>query len=193
MYKRQPAYRGQQLVDKIYAHAIPLLKKRGITKCALEVIQENARAIRVYQRIGFAIQRNLNCYKGTLSDSDQNSQVKKIDFSELQHLGYPKHNFYSWDHTNDALAQLGTEYETYSVVDNENKMLGYFIINPTNGRLAQVELEAGSFDTITTAISQINKEIRIVNVDDRRVDLIESLQSQGLENTINQYEMEMDI
>ena len=72
-------------------------------------------------------------------------------------------------------------------------MLGYFIINPTNGRLAQVELEAGSFDTITTAISQINKEIRIVNVDDRRVDLIESLQSQGLENTINQYEMEMDI
>ncbi len=188
-----PTYRGRQLVDKIYAYAIPFLKKKGITKCVLEVIQDNARAIRVYQRIGFAIQRNLNCYKGFLSGSDQNFQVKKIDFSELKNLGYPKHNFYSWDHTNDALAQLETEYETYFVVDNEHKILGYFIINPTNGRLAQVELETGGYDTITTAISQINKEVRIVNVDDRRVDLIENLLANGLENTINQYEMEMDI
>ncbi len=188
-----PAYRGRQLVDKIYAYAIPLLKEKGITKCVLEVIQDNARAIRVYQRIGFAIQRNLNCYKGTLSESEQVPKIKKIDFSELQELGYPKHNFYSWDHTNDALVQLGKEYETYTVVDPANQLLGYFIINPTNGRLAQVEVETEDFATITAAISQVAKEVRIVNVDDRRVDLIENLLTYGLQNTINQYEMEMDI
>jgi ribosomal protein S18 acetylase RimI-like enzyme len=43
-----PAYRGQKLVDRLYDHAIPRLKERGIQKCQLEVIQENERAIRVY-------------------------------------------------------------------------------------------------------------------------------------------------
>lgn len=188
-----PAYRGQQLVDKMYAHAIPILKKEGITKCALEVIQENARAIRVYQRIGFAIQRNLKSYKGTLSSSGETVEIQKMDFSKIAELGYPKHNFYAWDFANDALLQPGNVYEAYTVMGDEHKILGYFVIDPTKGMLAQIEADAKDFPTFATAIHQISKEVRIVNVDDRRTDLIENLLANGLENSINQYEMEMSI
>ncbi len=188
-----PAYRGKQLVDQIYAHALPLFKKEGIIKCTLEVIQENARAICVYQRIGFTIQRNLNSYKGTLPSSGETVDIQKIAFSKIAELGYPKHNFYAWDFANDALRQSGNVYETYSVMDGSNKMLGYFVIDPAKSTLAQVESAAINFPTIAAAISQISKEVRIVNVDDRRTELIENLIAHGLENSINQYEMEMDI
>ena len=61
-----PAYRGQQLVDKMYEKAIPIFKENDITSCALEVIQANDRAIRVYERIGFTKQRSLQCFKGAI-------------------------------------------------------------------------------------------------------------------------------
>ena len=188
-----PAYRGQQLVDQMYAYAIPFLKKEGITKCSLEVIQENARAISVYKRIGFTTQRSLQSYKGTLATSGETVDFQKVAFSKIEALGYPKHNFYSWDFANDALRQAGNVYETYSVMDSANKMLGYFVIDPVKGTLAQIESEVVHFPTIATAISQVAKEVRIVNVDDRRTNFIENLLAHGLENSINQYEMEMDI
>jgi len=59
--------------------------------------------------------------------------------------------------------------------------------------LAQIEADGKDFPTFATAIHQISKEVRIVNVDDRRTDLIENLLANGLENSINQYEMAMDI
>jgi len=61
-----PAYRGQRLVDKMYEIAIPQFKAKGIEQCSLEVIQENARAIAVYERLGFKKLRGVNCFGGEI-------------------------------------------------------------------------------------------------------------------------------
>ena len=74
-----PDYKGQALVDKMYEFARPIFQKKGIQKCMLEVIQGNARAIRVYERIGFKIVRSLRCFRGgIILDKDAASTINVI-------------------------------------------------------------------------------------------------------------------
>lgn len=183
-----PVYRGQQLVDKMYSYALPVFKKRGISKCALEVIQANARAIKVYERIGFSIERQLKCFKGTIAMDSVPVHIKKTNFNQLLENGSPGHNYYSWDHTNPAIVKSGDLYETYTVLDTNKKSIGYFNIQ-ANGYVAQLEAKSHHFPLLVSGIQQITDQIRINNVDDRRTDLVDNLLACGLLNTIDQYEM----
>ena len=56
-----PEYRGKRIVKTIYDFAIPDLMQNGITKCLLEVITENAKAIKSYEGIGFKICKYYKC------------------------------------------------------------------------------------------------------------------------------------
>jgi len=185
------AYRGKQLVDKMYEFANPFLKKHGIQKCQLEVIQKNGRAIRVYERIGFKIQRGLNCFKGEIIADAENIKIQKVNFQDFIKEPNPHHHFYSWDNVNPAILNLQDNYETY-IVNNAQGPIGHFVINPT-GYVAQLEAKDGQFTGLMNGIAQISKAIRINNVDDRRTTMIEKLEKHGIANVINQYEMEMDI
>ena len=185
-----PAFRGQQVVDRLYAFAIPFFEEKGITNCALEVIQENARAIKVYERIGFAKKRSLNTYKGTITSELQNVDIQAVDFQNLLR-GLPDHDYYAWDFSNEALLLLKDTYTTYLVHRPNKKAVGYFVINSTNGTVAQLDSSDADLPYLLSGIQQIAPAIRIVNVDEKRTKLIQNLLHCGLENTINQFEMEM--
>jgi ribosomal protein S18 acetylase RimI-like enzyme len=49
-----PAYRGQRVAEKMLALVEDIARERGACKLTLEVLQGNAGAIRLYQRVGFA-------------------------------------------------------------------------------------------------------------------------------------------
>lgn len=55
------AWRGQGLASAMFDFALPALRARGIDTFVLEVLQENAPAIRAYEKAGFAITRELDC------------------------------------------------------------------------------------------------------------------------------------
>lgn len=55
------AWRGQGLASAMFDFALPALRARGIDTFVLEVLQENASAIRAYEKAGFAITRELDC------------------------------------------------------------------------------------------------------------------------------------
>lgn len=61
-----PEYRGLKIVQSIYEHALPDLKRKGVENCSLEVITRNEKAIRSYQSIGFEIIKKYKCYHGTI-------------------------------------------------------------------------------------------------------------------------------
>ena len=54
-----PEQRGKKIVKKLYNYAIPILKSHGIEQCRLEVIQNNEKAVKAYQSIGFKEEREL--------------------------------------------------------------------------------------------------------------------------------------
>lgn len=49
-----PAYRGQRIAEKMLALAEGIARERGACKLTLEVLQGNAGAIKLYNRVGFA-------------------------------------------------------------------------------------------------------------------------------------------
>lgn len=186
-----PPYRGQQVVDQIYQFAVPYLQAKGVEQCALEVIKDNHRAIRVYERIGFAIKRHFLCFKGKLALEPESLDITPVPFQSVQHLRSP-HDYYSWDNVKAAIETADALYTTYQVKAGA-KEIGFFTINPTNGYLAQFEAAIEDFPSLLAGIQQIRADLRVNNVDQERAEAILFLLSAGLDNHIDQYEMVMKI
>jgi ribosomal protein S18 acetylase RimI-like enzyme len=57
-----PEHRRSGLAGRLWADIAPALAAAGFTRCSLEVIQENQRAIALYERLGFVSRRSLAVY-----------------------------------------------------------------------------------------------------------------------------------
>jgi len=55
-------WRGKGYASAMFDFALPALKERGVKKFVLEVLQENKPAIRAYEKSGFKIVRELECF-----------------------------------------------------------------------------------------------------------------------------------
>ena len=56
-------YRGKGMAKEMFRYAVPILKEKGVRKFVLEVLQENQPAIRAYQKTGFIIVREFDCFE----------------------------------------------------------------------------------------------------------------------------------
>lgn len=187
-----PEYRGKRIVKSIYDYAIPELLKNGITKCQLEVITTNDKAIKSYEGIGFKICKHYKCFKGRLTVKKQNNfDLKKVSYQLVDWNTLPNQAFYSWDNQKESLAKGNYEYYQVFVDD---KIQSYFVMNAESGYVAQFEVLEDSlslWQNLFSAIRSVNQEIRINNIDDRLTQKINAVETVGLENTVDQFEMEL--
>lgn len=187
-----PAYRGLKLVDRLYAHAIPILKEEGFTMARLEVIDQNIRAIGVYERVGFQIKRRMKCYQGFLPERAHAGVRIRLPTLEMLSTLERTTPPYSWDFTSQTLLRAGDQYAMYLVgMENEDDVIGHFILDQKKGVLAQLEVENDEWDVLFTAVRQLTQNIKINNIDACRTDLIAWLDNMGIDNVIDQFEMEM--
>ncbi len=189
-----PDYRGERIVKTIYDYAIPDLIESGITKCLLEVITENVKAIKSYEGIGFEKCKHYKCFGGTISVENQNNYtLREVDFDAVNWGEIPNQELYSWDNQNRSLEQGDYKYIEIIV---DNQVQSFFSINPENGYLAQLEVLNHtdlSWKTLFSAIQSLQKDVRINNTDDRLTDEIKAVESVGLKNTVDQFEMELTL
>lgn len=185
-----PTHRGEQLVDQLYGFSLPLLKAKGIEHCELEVIQQNDRAIRVYERIGFQKKRLLHCFGGKYTGPKHAVQIKQIPFTELRKRIGEDDAIHAWDHNHQAVAKGGAFFETYQVTDTAGEYIGYFVINAGHKFLAQFDCATKDIEKLFSGVAQLTETCRMNNIDEKRKDLVQGLQELGFKNTINQYEME---
>ena len=189
-----PEYRGKRIVKSIYDYAIPDLKKNGISKCSLEVIIENVKAIKIYQSIGFEICKTFNCFSGTIkSNLNEYIALNRVGYNEFKWNDLPNQDLYSWDFHSTVIKN--GDYQFYQI-GKDNLIESYFVINPKNGYLAQFEVlieSEGCWDRLFSGIREISNSIKVINVDSRLNKKIDYINSIDLLNTVNQYEMEMSI
>ena len=189
-----PEYRGKRIVKSIYDFAIPDLKINGITKCSLEVIIENSKAIRSYQSIGFDICKEFNCFSGEIElDSNERIELNKVDYNAFDWEKMPNQDLYSWDFNSEVLKN--GDYQYYQLM-NDNSVESYFVVNPETQYLAQFEIlkkSDGCWNRLFSGIKEVSNSIKIINVDTRLTRKIDFINSIGLTNTINQFEMEMNM
>ena len=185
-----PEYRGRQIVDQLYTHAFEIFKKKGIKKCLLEVICENSRAIAVYKRIGFEILRELRSYSGTISSKEKLFQVEKTDYRKVLDHNLYRPQFYTWESSAETILNSGAALLTYLLKNEQEDPMGYFCIDQ-NSVVLQLDSEEKDSNFLLSGISGVSKNVKIKNVPAQRKDLLNAVISAGLENTVNQYEMQL--
>ena len=184
-------YRGQAIVDRLYEHALPHLKQREIEKCLLEVICENKRAIKVYERIGFRTTRTLRSFTGSISEVTPENTLQKCHFSQALESGLYNAKHYSWDNTAEAVAMLADEAQTWCL-GNKVSPDAYLVIDKT-GNILQLESKGDDYELLLQSAAVLAKDVKLKNVDSERPELINTLQKWHFSNSVNQYEMEMFI
>lgn len=184
-----PAYRGRAIVDQLYSFAIPLLKEKGIQKCLLEVICENERALKVYERIGFDIKRKLRSFSGTLPEISSGEELQKWQYYKVLDQDLYESQHYAWDNSAEAVKMSGEKIQTFRL-GPEQSPEAYLSMDP-EGNIVQLESKTGDYLRLLTAAGALAKEVKLKNVDAGREDLIKALEKLNFSNSVSQYEMEM--
>jgi GNAT superfamily N-acetyltransferase len=189
-----PEYRGKKIVQSIYEFALQDLKQNGIDKITLEVITKNEIAVRSYESIGFEICKKYNCFKGTIKiETCAPFDIKEVDPKDIDWESLPNQQYYSWDNQKESI--LAGNYHFFQVL-NAKKPESFFIIKRDTHYLAQFDLlneKNNGWDKLFSAIKQISSTIKINNVDEQLKYKIDFLSAIGLENSVDQYEMELKI
>ncbi|MGE3611126.1 MAG: GNAT family N-acetyltransferase [Bacteriovoracaceae bacterium] len=190
-----PSEQGKHLIDQIYEFALPILKELNFKQLGLEVITQNTKAIRVYERLGFIKKRELLCFKGKVSlqefKSDNNYQIGPVQINEHIHSLFNQTCTFEQDE--NVLLQNQNVLELHQIKRNE-EVLAYAVYNPKAISLIQF----GFRDTqkqgeeLLSLMKLNNELITINNIDRNNLRLIHFFSYLGLENYISQYEMKMD-
>lgn len=189
------AYRGQGLVDQIYQFAFPILHENVIEKCMLEVIDENHRAIKVYERIGFKKDRFLNCFSGQIKEVKHPISFEKINSNTLKEFASKYQKFYSWDNSLKAILKAPEMFSAFLVKEKNGPIiLGYLVVNLRNKAFIQIEsFDDQGWKAILEGTIDLFPYFKINNVDSNRHCLKDALNDLGIQNHINQYEMTLEI
>ncbi len=192
-----PSHRGNGLTEKMYQFLAPKFSTNGIESLSLEVIQENKKAIHLYEKVGLKITRGLNSYGGEISVETptltQDIVFKKIETPEWDTFK----SFYdfepAWDNKNIAIKTCKELFSFYGVEKN-NKLIAFGIVKDKNLILAQFGVHPdfrnqsiGKF--LFYHLSKFYASLRIINVDASADGVNNFIKRVGLKNSVNQYEM----
>lgn len=191
-----PAYRGQRLVDKMYAVAIPQFKAKGIEQCSLEVIQENARAIRVYERLGFKKLRGVNCFGGKIICKNTSIPPNLT----IQKNKQPNWELYQtcfdfvpcWNNSLNWVKAIPDNYEFIELYDKQ-QFAGFSIVDKSGALpifgIPPAFRKKGYGRILFEYMAATKPKLRTNNVADSALPTLQFLEKMGMQNSINQYEM----
>jgi len=189
-----PEFRGNGIVKSIYKYALEDLEQNNIEKSTLEVITNNEKAICSYKNVGFKKSKTYKCFSGTIKvEYSEPFEIEEINLHSINWGELPNQHFYSWDNQKESILEGNF---TFLQVVNNKEPESFFIIKPENGYVAQLDIlkpNSNSWNRLFFAIKSISPTIKINNVDERLTDKINQLGKIGLNNSVNQYEMELEI
>jgi len=189
-----PSHRGKGLVNIIYDYALKDLSQKGIVKSTLEVITKNDVAVHCYKKVGFEIVKNYRCFGGNITmESKSTFALSEIPLDQVDWNKLPIQQLYSWDFQKETI--LGVNYRFYHVMHMQ-EVESFFIFNPETTIVAQFDLlkiREGGWERLMGAISSVSETVRVINVDDRQKLKIQNIQQSGLQPTVDQYEMALNI
>jgi len=195
-----PLKRGGGLTKKMHEFILPKLREQRVNLLMLEVITTNVPAIKSYEKVGYHLERELSCYRGTVRSSEATST---ISIKEMTRYDWPLMESF-WDfsptwqnskRTVDQLMPFNKSIGAYL----EGRLVGYVIYNVAGKRIQQIAVHPHfrrkkiAATLINYLIDEFGNELSIINIDKSSVPINAFLSAIGLENNLNQFEMKMQV
>lgn len=192
-----PEFRGQKLPQKMYDYLLPLLNKNNIHKHQLEVITENTKALKVYQNIGYQINKQVSCFKGkiNLPANPATFTTRRIELQD-ETIVHPFWNhFPTYQNTLSSINRNKEMHESLGVFHG-GYFVGYIVYAKSSGRIKQFGVhqdfrKKGIGHHLFCEVQKANPtlDVSLINIDNNDSGTIAFLQKIGLEITIGQFEM----
>jgi GNAT superfamily N-acetyltransferase len=180
-----PEFRGQGLISKILTQ-IPFENKIF----RLEVISENHKALRLYEKLGYQITRSLECFEGILTlpnlKSSWNYDVLPFQGDRFLPLRLYRPSF---EMTNIPLVSP-ILCETHVLKDRE-ETLAYAHFLPSSLLLLEVGSKGiNELDCLFMKMKLHQQKIYLMNIDLSAEFFRDYLLKRGLKNSVRQFEMQ---
>lgn len=194
-------YRRQGITSNMLLNIKEVLKEKQVEQYLLEVIKSNTSAVQLYKKQGFEAQREFSCFQ--LDKNKYNSittcKVEHVDRINLEQLTGFWDFRPSWQNSIDSINALPEAF-VYSIVQLDNTIVGYGIIDKKTGDIPQIAVNKdyrgrGIAKSIVTDMinnTESNK-ISVINVDDQSKSTKDFLLKLGFEYSVGQYEMLLKI
>lgn len=192
-----PEFRGQHLTEKMYGSLFPMLAEKGIRHHQLEVITQNEKAVRVYEKIGFRKHRTVNCFKGNIIAPARDTGVA------IMPIGYPipesgpfRDFSPTFQNSGNTILRAKGQHRFLGAFLNE-KLVGFVVFSEANARIKQFGVTKDFrrkrighqlFYEVQKIVG--NRAISLINVDGSYSAGIDFLQNIGLAMTVRQFEMD---
>ena len=136
-----PSARGQNLTEQMYRHILPLAQQEGISRFVLEVIVENTRALNIYKKIGFDIERSLCCFSGAKPQAAPENPFSIKPLSSLPEVPQSwQDSEPSWPAATASLKRVEESLLIAGAYDGE-QLVGYIAVLAGMGRLLQLAVD----------------------------------------------------
>ena len=187
-----PEHRGKKVFTNLFSFAEGELRKQGVEKYYLEVLQQNHKAINAYQKQGFAVCRAFSVLKAShrTPDSDACSIAQvgldAFDFEKArQCVCVPP----SFENSTAILMRNPTSYAV-AYQEQENGIGAFCVFHKQRGQLMQLGYaDLAQLKEILQWLFSQYPEIVIKNIDKSYPQVIELLLSLGAQEVTEQFEM----
>lgn len=202
-----PDFRGKGIARKMFEFSIPKCKELGIEKFLLEVLRVNEAGIKAYQKTGFNITRELDCFALQVDQFKSSGkpvagivirQVERDILSQFApHLDWQP----SWENSFSSISRIPDEVNIYGAFTGD-KCVGILAFYPAlNWVMSLVikrnyRLKGIAVQLVTHCVPNLPKTVKTIkalNIESTAVDMINLFKQLGFEETSGQYEMAMDL
>lgn len=200
-------YRGQSIAGEMIDFIKPKLQKVGIQNLWLEVLQNNEAGVKAYQKSGFKIIRNFNCYSLTLANYqtpatlNNTLEIKEIGVNDIKtcRTWFDWHP--SWENSTAAVQRIPDQKVILGGFLN-NELVGYVVFYPTFHQIMQIvvvpfqrqeKIASTLLQHLASKTAQGIEKIHYVNVDESDNKTHDLLAKAGFEVVAKQYEMALSL
>lgn len=201
-----PQFRGYNLTQQLYAYMLPKLRESGVEQCLLEVMQENAPALRAYKAIGFKVTRTLDLFRAQKGEllldvvEPEDITIAAAKRPDWKTYGCFRDAEPSLQNTAEAIRKSPDEKVMLEARDREQEIVGYIMLFPNTGSVAQFAVDNRSRGKgIGSALLREAMQrtaasfLMFVNIDTSATSLISYLERRHFRHVLRQYEMLLPI
>jgi len=200
-------FRGQGLARRMMEHAVPALRRRGVTLFLLEVLAENEPAIRAYRKAGFEVTRMLRCYQAGLprpagaNGPGPGADVRPGDRSVVDAFRGEADWTPSWENGFAAIERIPDELVVL-VAHRGGRRAGVIVYSPMfNWVMSLIVRRSDRRHGVASALVRalIDRlppglaSLKLLNVDSSDTGMTALLERLGFDHTLDQYEMALRI
>jgi len=198
-----PAARGGGLAGRMLAWAEPRLRALGVARFYLEVIRENEPALRAYRKAGFAVTRELRCFRLPLAplrpgtDGAAVLPLRAVDRAVVAPFAAETDWVPSWENSFAAIARIDDRLLALGAFDGET-CVAELVYSPHLGWVMSLVvarpwrrrgLATALLRELARRLPEEDGSVKVLNVDAGDRATLRLLETAGAVGYVDQFEM----